>query len=481
MSPEEFRRAGHELVDWIADYREHVQKGEFPVMARTSPGALRDALPKHPPVQGEPFEAIRADLDALILPACTQWQDQRFHGYFPSNGLPAAVLGDFVSTGLGQLGLNWQSSPALTELEEVCLDWWRQMLGLSARWSGVIQDTASAATFVALVCARERATNHAASRGGLQGQQRPLMIYVSSQAHSSVEKAALLAGFGRENLRTIAVDGNFDMRPDELAAAILADRAAGREPCAIVATCGSTATTACDPLLAIGQIARAEELWLHLDAAMAGSAMILPECRALWDGVEIADSLVCNPHKWLGVSMDCSTYFVRDPQFLVRVMSTNPSYLQTAADGQVKNYRDWGVPLGRRMRALKLWFVIRDQGVTGLQGRIRRDLAHARWFEGEVRREPHWKILAPVRLQTLVLRHEPPTLHGKTADADTIDAHTRAWAQAVNDSGESYLTPTLLDGRWAVRVSFGNANTERVHVEALWRLVRQKVNEGRTS
>jgi aromatic-L-amino-acid/L-tryptophan decarboxylase len=355
------------------------------------------------------------------------------------------------------------------------------MLGLSERWSGVIQDTASTATFVALVCARERATNHAASRGGLQGQTRRLMIYVSSQAHSSVEKAALLAGFGRENLRTVAVDGNFEMRPDELSAAILADRAAGREPCAIVATCGSTATTACDPLLAIGQIARAEELWLHVDAAMAGTAMILPECRELWDGVEIADSLVCNPHKWLGVSMDCSTYFVRDPQFLVRVMSTNPSYLQTAADGQVKNYRDWGVPLGRRMRALKLWFVIRDQGVTGLQGRIRRDLAHARWLEGEVRREPHWKILAPVRLQTLVLRHEPPTLHGKTVDADTIDAHTRAWAQAVNDSGESYLTPTLLDGRWAVRVSFGNANTERVHVEGLWRLVRQKVNEGRTS
>lgn len=474
MTPEEFRRAGHELVDWIADYRERVQTGEFPVMARTAPGALRDALPKHPPAQGEPFDAIRADLDALILPACTHWQDPRFHGYFPSNGLPAAVLGDFVSTGLGQLGLNWQSSPALTELEEVCLDWWRQMLGLSERWTGVIQDTASAATFIALVCARERATNHAATRGGLQGQKRPLMIYVSSQAHSSVEKAALLAGFGRENLRTIAVDANYDMRPDELAAAIQEDRAAGREPCAIVATCGSTATTACDPLLAIGQVARAEELWLHVDAAMAGSAMILPECRELWDGVEVADSLVTNPHKWLGVSMDCSTYFVRDPQFLVRVMSTNPSYLQTAADGQVKNYRDWGVPLGRRMRALKMWFVIRDQGVAGLQARIRRDLAHARWLEAEVRREPRWKILAPVRLQTLVLRHEPSGL-----DADAIDAHTRAWAQAVNDSGESYLTPTLLDGRWAVRVAFGNANTEHEHVEDLWRLVRQKVNEGR--
>jgi aromatic-L-amino-acid/L-tryptophan decarboxylase len=473
MTPDEFRKAGHELIDWIADYRERVQRGEYPVMARTQPGALRDALPRHPPTHAEPFAALRADLDALILPACTHWQDPRFHGYFPSNGLPAAVLGDLVSTGLGQLGLNWQSSPALTELEEVCLDWWRQMLGLSDRWSGVIQDTASTATFVALVCARERATNHGAARGGLQGQQRPLTLYVSSQAHSSVEKAALLAGFGRENLRTIAVDEAFDMRPAALAAAIRADRAAGSEPCAIVATCGSTATTAFDPLAEIAQIARAEELWLHVDAAMAGSAMIVPECRALWDGIESADSLVANPHKWLGVSMDCSTYFVRDAPFLVRVMSTQPSYLQTAADGRVTNYRDWGVPLGRRMRALKLWFVIRDQGVAGLQARIRRDLAHARWLEGEVRRVPDWRLLAPVRLQTLVVRHEPRGLA-----AAALDAHTRSWAQAINESGQAFLTPTLIDDRWAVRVSLGNANTEREHVEDLWRLMRQMVNEG---
>jgi aromatic-L-amino-acid decarboxylase len=468
VSPEEFRRAGHELVDWIADYRERVVAGEYPVMARTAPGGLRSALPKNPPREPEEFATIRRDLDALILPACTHWQDPRFHGYFPSNGLNAAVLGDLVSTGLGQLGLNWQASPALTELEEVCLDWWRQMLGLSERWSGVIQDTASTATFVALVCARERTTNHSASRGGLQGQQRPLVIYVSSQAHSSVEKAALLAGFGRENLRTIPVDAHFDMRAADLAAAIVSDRAAGREPCAIVATCGSTATTAFDPLASIAQVARAEELWLHVDAAMAGSAMILPECRELWEGVESADSLVVNPHKWLGVSFDCSTYFVRDPQFLVQVMSTNPSYLQTAADGQVKNYRDWGVPLGRRMRALKLWFVIRDQGVSGLQARLRRDLANARWLEGEVRREPQWKVLAPVRLQTLVLRHEPPGL-----DPGKTDAHVRRLAEAVNTSGRAYLTPALIEGRWALRVSLGSANTEREHVEDLWRLLRE--------
>jgi aromatic-L-amino-acid decarboxylase len=470
MTPDEFRKAGHELIDWIADYRERVVRSEFPVMSRTPPGGLRSALPTTPPAAPESFEAIRRDLDELILPACTHWQDPRFHGYFPSNGLNAAVLGDLVSTGLGQLGLTWQASPALSELEEVCLDWWRQMLGLSERWSGVIQDTASTASFVALVCARERSSNHGATRAGLQGQQRPLMVYVSLQAHSSVEKAALLAGFGRENLRTIPVDENFDMRPDELAAAIVSDRAAGREPCAIVATCGTTATTAFDPLAAVAQIARAEELWLHVDAAMAGSAMILPECRALWDGVESADSLVVNPHKWLGASFDCSTYFVRDPQFLVRVMSTNPSYLQTAADGQVKNYRDWGVPLGRRMRALKLWFLIRDQGVSGLQQRLRRDLEHARWLENEVRREPHWRIVAPVRLQTLVLRHEAPGL-----DAEKVDSRTRQLADAVNASGRAYLTPALIEGRWALRVSLGSANTEREHVEDLWQLLRELV------
>jgi aromatic-L-amino-acid decarboxylase len=469
MNQQEFRRAGHELIDWIADYRERVARTEFPVMSRNAPGALRAALPPGPPQDAESFDAIRRDLDTLILPACTHWQDPRFHGFFPSNGLPAAVLGDLVSTGLGQLGLNWQSSPALTELEEVCLDWWRQMLGLSQAWSGVIQDTASTATFVALVCARERATNFGATTGGLQARDRPPVIYLSAQAHSSVEKAALLAGFGRDNLRAIATDENFDLRADALAAAIAADRAAGREPCAIVATCGSTATTAFDPLADIARIAAREQLWLHVDAAMAGSAMIAPECRALWDGVEGADSLVVNPHKWLGVSMDCSTYFVRDPQFLVRVMSTNPSYLQTAADGQVKNYRDWGLPLGRRMRALKLWFVIRDQGVSGLQARIRRDLAHAQWLAREVAQAVDWKILAPVRLQTLVLRHEP-----KGLDADAIDAHTRAWVQAINDSGEAYLTPTLVDGRWAARVSFGATATEHEHVVDLWRLLREK-------
>ncbi|MCM2255649.1 MAG: pyridoxal-dependent decarboxylase [Vicinamibacteria bacterium] len=468
MNPEEFRRLGHRVVDWIADYRAGAEAR--PVMSRVEPGSIKAALPASPPAQGEPFEALLADLDRLLLPGLSHWQHPRFFGYFPSNGSLASVLGDFLSTGLGVLGLSWQSSPALTEVEEVATDWMRQMLGLSPAWSGVIQDTASSSTLVALVCARERATEYAMVRGGLQGAPQQLVVYASPQAHSSVEKAALLAGFGREQVRTIAVDGRFAMRPDALTAAVHADRAAGRHPCAVVGTCGSTATTAFDPLGALAAIAREHGLWFHVDAAMAGSAMILPECRPLWDGIEGADSLVLNPHKWLGVAFDCSLYYVRDAQHLVRVMSTNPSYLQTAADGRVKNYRDWGIPLGRRFRALKLWALIREQGTDALQARLRRDLDNARWLAEQVAAAPGWRVLNAVRLQTLCVRHEPGGL-----DGDALDRHTLGWVGRVNASGFAYLTPALLDGRWMARISIGATDTEREHVAALWQRLQDEV------
>ncbi len=467
----EFRRLGHEIVDWIADYRERTARGERPVMARVAPGAIRASLPPAPPLDPEPLDAALADMTERILPGCTHWQDPRFFAYFPANSALSAVLGDFLSTGVAQLGLNWQASPALTELEELTTDWLRQMLGLSRAWSGCIQDTASTATLVALICARERSTAYGAARGGLQSSERPLVVYASSQSHSSVEKAALLAGFGRENVRVIALDSDYRMNPEALAEAIARDRAEGREPCAIVATVGSTATTAVDPLEPIGRIARAGGLWLHVDAAMAGSAMILPECRVHWQGIEEADSLVVNPHKWLGASFDCSTYFVRDPQHLVRVMSTNPSYLRTAADAEVKNLRDWGIPLGRRFRALKLWFLIREQGVRGLQARLRRDLEHARWLAAEVDAAPAWRRLAPVHFQTVCVRHEPPGMARQE-----LDRHTLGWVRRINDSGSAFLTPALLGERWMVRVSFGVESTEHEHVVALWRLMRAQAD-----
>ncbi len=468
MTPDEFRRLGHRLIDRIADYRAGV--ADLPVMSQVKPGALKAALPASPPEQAENFEAVFADLDTLILPGLSHWQHPRFFGYFPSNGHLASVLGDYLSTGLGVLGLSWQSSPALTELEETTTDWVRQMVGLSAAWSGVIQDTASTSTLVALICARERASNYALVRGGLQEQPQALMIYVSRHAHSSVDKAALLAGFGKANIRYIDTDEKFALRPEALEAQIIADRAAGRAPCAIVATTGTTTTTAVDPLDAIGDIAATHGLWLHVDSAMAGSAMILPECRWMWHGIEKADSLVLNTHKWLGTAFDCSLYFVRDPEHLIRVMSTNPSYLQSKVDSEVKNLRDWGIPLGRRFRALKLWCLIRAEGVVGLQARLRRDLDNARWLAETIAATPGWKVLAPVPLQLLCVRYEP---EGVTGEA--LDRHTQAWADELNRSGRAYVTPATLEGRWMVRISVGALPTEREDVEGLWQAMRDVV------
>lgn len=466
MTPEEFRRIGHQLIDMVADYRAGV--ADRPVRTPQQPGALRAALPLEAPTAAEPPEAVLADVERLLLPALTHWQHPRFFAYFPANASLASVLGDYLSTGLGQLGLSWEASPALTELEEQMTDWMRRLLGLSAAWQGVIQDTASTSTLVALMCARERATNHGQVRGGLQATEQPLVVYSSAQSHSSVEKAALLAGFGRANLRSIDLDAAYAMRPEALEAAIAADLAAGLRPCAVVATTGTTATTAVDPLAPIAAICARHGIWLHVDGAMAGSAMILPECRPLWDGIEGADSLVLNPHKWLGAAFDCSLYYVRDPEHLIRVMSTNPSYLRTATDGQAKNFRDWGIPLGRRMRALKLWFLLRLEGVTALQARLRRDLANAQWLAEQVDATPHWVRVAPTLLQTVCLRHEPPGLSG-----EALDAHTLHWVGQINASARAYLTPSKLDERWMVRVSIGAEPTELEHVAELWALMRE--------
>jgi aromatic-L-amino-acid decarboxylase len=472
VTPDEFRRYGHQLIDRIADYRAHV--ATRPVLARTEPGAIKQALPVSPPIDPEPFDAVFRDLDEIVLPGLTHWAHPQFFGYFPCNGDLSSVLGDVMSTGLGVLGLAWQSSPALTEVEEVATDWLRQMFGLSAAWQGVIQDTASTSTLVALLCAREQATNYSFARGGLQREPRPLVVYASAHSHSSIGKAALLAGFGREHVRHVECDASYAIRPDALDAAIAADLAADRVPCAIVATTGTTTTTAVDPIAPIAATAARHGMWLHVDAAMAGSAMILPECRWMWNGVEGAHSIVVNPHKWLGAAFDCSVYFVREPERLVRVMSTNPSYLQTAADAVVKNYRDWGLPLGRRFRALKLWCLIREQGVSGLQARLRRDLENAQWLAGEVRAAPPWRVLCPVPLQTVCVRHELPGLTG-----EALDRHTLDWVDRVNRSGEAYLTAATLDGHWMARVSIGALATERAHVARAWALMQDAAKSGR--
>lgn len=468
MTPAEFRRLGHLVVDWLADYREQIDGRS--VAPAAEPGALLKQLPEAPPAQPEGFEAVLRDMNVIAEEHLVHWQHPNFFAYFPSNGDLSAVLGDFLSTGLGVLGLTWESAPALTELEDRVCSWLRQMIGLSQDWQGVIQDTASTCSMIALVAAREATSEHGATRSGMQHGGAPLVVYTSKEAHSSIQKAAMLAGFGADHVRSVDVDSRRAMDVERLRACVEADVRAGLRPCAIVATSGTTATTAFDPVDELAEVADRYGMWLHVDAAMAGSAMILPECRHLWRGVDRADSIVVNPHKWLGVSFDCSVFYVRDDEHLVRVMRTDPSYLRTPFDERVKTYRDWGVALGRRFRALKLWSLIRTHGTERLQQRLRRDLANARWLAEQVEAAPSWRLLAPAELQTLCLRHEPDGL-----DEAAVDEHTKRWLDRVHKSGRAWMTPATLDGRWMVRVSIGALGTEREHVAALWELLQEAV------
>lgn len=466
MDHNDFRRLGYQLVDWIADYRAGLER--LPVMSQVQPGEIRAAFPDHPPQHGGRMDQALALLERDVLPGITHWNHPSFFAYFPSNTSYASILGDLATAGLGAQGMSWQTSPAATEVEEVVMDWLRQMVGLGPDFTGVIHDTASTSTLTALLCARERTSDFAQNGEGLQGGEAPLVVYASDQGHSSIEKAALLAGFGRDFLRLIPTDGNHALRVDLLRAELEKDLACGFRPCAVVAAVGTTGTTALDPVADLAALARAHGLWLHVDAALAGTAMVLPECRWMWDGIEGADSLVFNPHKWMGVGFDLSAYYVRDPQHLIRVMSTNPSYLRTAQDGQVSNFRDWHIQLGRRFRALKLLFYLMDVGVDGLQARLRRDLENARWLADQVDAAPGWERLAPVPLQTVCLRHLPPGM-----EEPDLAAHNLAIARRINEGGRAYLTPSVLKGRQMLRVSIGAETTEQVHVQALWRLLNE--------
>ncbi|MEZ5125379.1 MAG: pyridoxal-dependent decarboxylase [Thermoleophilia bacterium] len=463
MESEEFRQLGHALIDWVADYRN--QMASLPVMSRVQPGDIAARFAPEPPQRPTGFASLLSDLDEMILPGITHWNHPGWFAYFPSNTDLSSVLADLVTAGLGAQGMSWQTSPAATELEDVVMEWLRQMLGLSEAFSGVIHDTASTATLCALLCARERTTEFAQVRGGMQSESAPLVVYASDQAHSSIPKAALLAGFGADNLRLIGTDDDHALRIDELETAIAKDAADGRRPCAIVAAVGTTATTAVDPVAAIAESARRHGLWLHVDAAMIGSAMICPELRWAWAGVEAADSVVLNPHKWLGAGFDLSAYYVRDPDHLVRVMSTNPSYLRTAQDGIARNLRDWGIPLGRRFRALKLWFLLRSHGVEGLQARLRRDIANADWLRARIDEAPDWRRVAPAPFQTVCAQHVPISLAG---DEDALRLHNLSIIDRVNTDGHYYLTPATLKGKQILRLSIGAQATERVHVEGLW-------------
>lgn len=457
-----FRRAAHAAVDWVAHYLENIER--YPVFPAVNPGDIRSRLPVHPPEAAESFDAILADLDRVVLPGITHWQSPMFFGYFPANASGPAIVGDVISSGLGVQGMMWATSPAATEVETHVLDWMVELLGLpdhfrsEGKGGGVIQDTASSSSLVALLAARERATGFAANRRGVTGT---MTAYTSSQAHSSIEKAAGIAGIGRENLRPIDVDDTYAMRPDALERAIKADLAAGHTPFFVSATVGTTSSTAVDPVRAIGGICRRHNLWLHVDAAHAGSAAVCPELRWIHDGLELADSYCFNPHKWLLTNFDCDCFYVADRAALIQTLSILPEYLRNQAteSGAVFDYRDWGIPLGRRFRALKLWFVLRAYGAEGLRNHIRGGVALAQEFAEWVKEDERFELCAPVPLNLVCFRLKAG------------DAATEQLRDALNASGQMYLIHTRLSGKTVLRMAIGGTYTERRHVERAWELI----------
>jgi aromatic-L-amino-acid decarboxylase len=464
MSPEEFRRHGHAVVDWIADYYSRVET--FPVLARVKPGEIRAKLPRHPPQEGESFERVFADLERIILPGITHWQSPNFYAYFPTSTSGPAILGDLLSTGLGIQGMLWSTSPACTELETHVLDWLVPMLGLpekflsSSTGGGVIHDTASSASLCALLAARERATQYGSNRKGCDGH---LVAYASTQTHSSVEKAVKIAGLGSDNLRAIEVDQNFALHPEALARQIEADKKAGLVPCFVCATVGTTSSNAIDPVREIGAICREHNLWLHVDSAMSGTAALCPEFRFLHDGMEFADSYCFNPHKWMLTNFDCDCFYVADRKHLIQTLSVLPEYLRNQAteSGAVIDYRDWQIPLGRRFRSLKLWFVIRHYGIEGLQQHVREHVRIAQQFADWVRHDSRFELAAPVPLNLICFR-----LRSGDDDNQKLMGH-------LNQSGNMYLTHTKLDGKFTLRLCVGQTNTKSRHVERAWQLIQQ--------
>jgi len=467
MTPEEFRAHGHRLVDWMADYLRDV--GGRRIVPEVKPGDVRRSLPPAPPDEGEPFERIVADFEQLIVPGMSHWSHPGWFGYFAANNSPPSILAEMLTATLAAQCMSWQTSPAATELEQVTMGWLAQMLALPEGFTGVIQDTASTATLVALLSARERASGFAGERLGAESGQR-LRVYASAEAHSSVPKGVKLAGYGAEALRSIPADERYALRADLLDDAMARDAAVGLVPACVVATVGTTSSTAIDPLPAIAKLCRRHGAWLHVDAAWAGSAAILPELRWILDGVEQADSLVFNPHKWLLVNFDCSAYFVRDVATLLRTFTITPEFLRTAYDSDVVNFRDWGIQLGRRFRALKLWFVIRSYGVEGLRAMLRRHVALGQELAGWIEATPGFELMAPPSLGLVCFRHRPA---GYAPDDPRVDQLNRDLLARVNASGRVFLTHTTLGGRYVIRVAIGQRCTDREQVEELWDLVRR--------
>ena len=466
-SPDAFRAAAHAAVDWIADYLEHPER--HPVRSRVQPGDVRAALPAEPPPHGESLEAMLYDVQTTLLPGITHWNHPGFLAYFANSGSYPGILGELIAAGLNANGMLWATSPAVTELEQVALDWLRQLMGLTPGWFGEITDTASISTLYALAAARERVGFEVRHRGMAGRHDLPrLRVYCSEHAHSSIDKAVIALGLGHENLVKVAADEQFRMRPEALEVALTADVAQGFHPMAVVPCVGTTSTASVDPVAAILPIARAHGCWVHVDAAYGGAAALVPELRWHFEGVDAADSLVVNPHKWLFTPMDCSVLYTRDPAALKQAFALLPEYLVTRTGEATVNLMDYGVQLGRRFRALKLWMVLRAYGAEGMAERIRFHCDLAREFAGMVHFEANgWELTAPVMFSLVCFRHVPPG-----ADEPAIAAHNAAILEHVNAQGDSYLSHTKVNGRYMLRLAIGNIRTDRPHLEAAWRALR---------
>ncbi len=467
MQPSEFRKHGHAVVDWIADYLENPE--EWPVLPDVRPGDVRNSLPQSPPLHGESMDAVLDDFRKLIVPGLTHWNHPAFMAYFANSSTGAGVLGEALTAALNVNAMLWRTSPAATELELLTLDWLRQMLGLPDKFLGVIGDTASSNTLYALAAARELHSELRKREDGMSG--RPdmprVVVYCSEEAHSSVDKAAMTLGFGLSGLRKIPTDDAMRMDAKAFAAAVEADRRAGAVPLAVVATVGTTSTTAIDPVPAIAEVCRREKMWLHVDASYGGVAAILPEMRSVLEGCDRADSLVVNPHKWLFTPMDCSVLYTSRPDLLKRAFQHVADYLVVSEGDGVVNLMDYGISLGRRFRALKLWFVIRDLGVEGLQSLVREHIRLAKTLARSIDDDSALELLADARFSTVIFRHRPAGL-----GPDELDQHNARILERVNATREVYLSHTRVRGRYALRIAIGNIHTTEAHVRRAFDLVK---------
>jgi aromatic-L-amino-acid/L-tryptophan decarboxylase len=466
MNSNDFREYGQRLIDWIADYLDHPER--YPVLSQVKPGEVKGQLPAQPPETPEAFDAIWQDFNAVIMPGITHWNNPAFFAYFGITGSLPGILGELLTAGLNVNGMLWRTSPSATELEEVVMDWLRQMVGLPDTFKGVIMDTASISSMIAVAVARE-ALNLRIREDGMAGRADlpRLTMYTSEQAHSSIEKGGIVLGIGQRNIRKIGVDAEFRMKPDRLAAAIEQDRRSGCMPFFACATVGTTSTTSIDPVSAIADICAREKVWLHVDGAYGGNAAVIPEMRWVLNGVERADSFVMNPHKWMFTPIDFSAFYTRHVDTLKRAFSILPEYLRTAEGSTVTNYMDYGVQLGRRFRALKFWFMVRTYGVDGIIERLREHIRLAHVFESWVRATPGWEVVAPVPFSTVNFRACPANVPAEKWN----DLNERV-LNAVNATGEVFLSHTKLDGNFVMHMAIGNIRTEEMHIARAWELLQ---------